>query len=319
MVIDQPGLSQSSRIAAGVYNPIVFKRTSLGWKAKETILHCIEFYNEVQRETGVAFHFPSKLHRVLSSIEEQNEWVRKSGMPVYELFIDDRIETNALPMAITPFGHTQVKNTGFIITHAFIEAVLQSIGSENRLETNFDHSLLTIKNNGFSYGNFTFDNLVFCEGHLLKNNPWFGHVPLYPVKGEIIETENRHLLPGTVYSGGVYLVAQDENTLKIGGTYDWTNLDKMPTNSGSYELQRHARTFFTGDLVIKSHKAGIRPACKDRRPVVGRHAEHPAMYILNGMGTKGVGLAPWCAQQLVNLIEKNVPVDKEIDVRRFDV
>jgi hypothetical protein len=42
------------------------------------------------------------------------------------------------------------------------------------------------------------------------------------------------------------------------------------------------------------------------------------MYILNGLGTKGVMHAPYLAKQLLNLINKNLEVDKEISINRFD-
>lgn len=316
LLIDKPQLSSSSRIAAGVYNPIVFKRTTLAWKAKETILSCIDFYNEVQTETGTDFHIQTNLYRILSGNEEQNEWIRKSAMPGYDVFMDDVVFTNELKNCKTPFGFTRIKHTGYILTTEFIAAVQNYVGHENCLDEAFDHSKLKT-GNGFTYGDFSFDKIVFCEGHLVSKNPWFNHVQLYPVKGEIIEIENKSLEPGTLYSGGVYLLSQNNGLIKIGGTYDWANLNELPTESGRNELMAKTSDFFTGEITLKSHKAGIRPAVKDRRPVVGQHHENKNIYILNGMGTKGVSLGPWCAQQLINLIEKEIPVEKEVDVNRF--
>ncbi|HYG50079.1 MAG TPA: FAD-dependent oxidoreductase, partial [Flavobacteriales bacterium] len=317
LLIDQPALSSSSRIAAGVYNPIVFKRTTLAWKAKETIVHCIDFYDEVQQQTKSHFHVKSDLYRILSGYEEQNEWVRKSGMAVYDLFMEDVVYTEPLPHCVSPFGYTRVKNTGYILTNEFMHAVKSHVGTENCLAEQFNPLKLTVDQTGFTYGTVKFNAVVFCEGHLVLRNPWFDHVQLYPVKGEIIEIENRRLESDTLYSSGVYMLVQPNGLIKIGGTYDWNHLDEVPTESGRNELLDKTRSFFMGEIHVKSHRAGIRPAVKDRRPIVGRHHQFKNMYILNGMGTKGVSLAPWCAQQLVNLIEKDIPVDKEIDVNRF--
>jgi glycine oxidase len=316
LLIDKPELSSSSRIAAGVYNPIVFKRTTLAWKAKETILSCIDFYNEAGKETGINFHIQTNLYRILSGYEEQNEWVRKSAMPVYDIFMDDVVFTTELKNCKTPYGYTRIKNTGYILTNEFMQAIRNYIGIENCLDEQFEHSTLKI-GQSFTYGDFSFDKIVFCEGHLVSKNPWFNHIQLYPVKGEIIEIENKSLEPGTLYSGGVYLLAQNNGLIKIGGTYDWTNLDELPTESGRNELVAKTTDFFDGTINVVSQKAGIRPAVKDRRPVVGQHHEHKNMYVLNGMGTKGVSLAPWCARQLQNFIEENIPLEKEIDVERF--
>ena len=56
----------------------------------------------------------------------------------------------------------------------------------------------------------------------------------------------------------------------------------------------------------------------DRRPLVGQHPNHKNMYVLNGLGTRGVLVAPSMAKALYNSIEKNTSLSKEIDINRFD-
>jgi glycine oxidase len=316
LIIDEPKLSSSSRIAAGVYNPIIFKRTTLTWKAKETVLSCIDFYNEVEKTTGRKFHFPTVMTRIISGFEEQNEWVRKSGLPVYSDFIDDKISSAELQGCKTPFGHAKIKNTGYINTQLYLEAVLNFVGKENILNETFDHSKLKIGEQ-LSYNNISFDKIVFCEGHLLNKNPWFKHVELYPVKGEVIEIENAGIPINTVYSGGVYFVAIDDSKIKIGGTYDWDNLNENITEKAKTELLDKTKQFFTGEIKVTDQLAGIRPASKDRRPIVGTHPQNKNMFILNGLGTKGVSLVPWCSDKLVDLMGKGIEVEKEINVSRF--
>ncbi len=63
--------------------------------------------------------------------------------------------------------------------------------------------------------------------------------------------------------------------------------------------------------------AGIRPTVSDRRPLVGVHEEHKNLFILNGLGTRGVMIAPYIANQLYELIEHDSPLEKEIDIKRF--
>jgi glycine oxidase len=317
LIIDKPQLSSSSRIAAGVYNPIIFKRTTLTWKANETILSCIDFYNKVETVTGNKFHFPVKMNRIISGYEEQNEWVRKSGLPVYSDFIDDKISSAELLGCKTPFGYAQIKHTGYINTKKYIETVLSFVGQENFLEETFDYSKLTVSEHSLTYGDISFDKIVFCEGHLVEKNPWFSFIPLYPVKGEVIEIEYNGIESNTIYSGGVYFVAMDSNKIKIGGTYDWDNLNETITEKAKTELLDKTKQFYTGEIKVTNQLAGIRPASKDRRPIVGAHPQNKNIYILNGLGTKGVSLVPWCSDQLINLFEKGIQPDKEINSDRF--
>ncbi|MBC7747848.1 MAG: FAD-binding oxidoreductase, partial [Methylotenera sp.] len=68
---------------------------------------------------------------------------------------------------------------------------------------------------------------------------------------------------------------------------------------------------------IIAHFAGVRPTVKDRRPLVGTLQNQQAIHILNGLGTRGVMLAPAMAKELFDSIEYQVPLDAAIDIRRF--
>ena len=63
--------------------------------------------------------------------------------------------------------------------------------------------------------------------------------------------------------------------------------------------------------------AGIRPTVSDRRPLVGVHENYKNLFILNGLGTRGVMIAPFIADKLYKLIEDNTPLEPEIDIKRF--
>jgi glycine/D-amino acid oxidase-like deaminating enzyme len=61
---------------------------------------------------------------------------------------------------------------------------------------------------------------------------------------------------------------------------------------------------------IVDHQAGVRPASRDRRPILGQN-------ILNGLGSRGVLLAPWCATHLVDHLLAGRPIDPEVNASRF--
>ena len=75
---------------------------------------------------------------------------------------------------------------------------------------------------------------------------------------------------------------------------------------------------YQGKYEIKAHTAGIRPTVVDRRPIVGKHPQYPNLHLLNGMGTRGTLLAPQMSEYLFDQIEKNISIEKEANVRRFD-
>lgn len=66
-----------------------------------------------------------------------------------------------------------------------------------------------------------------------------------------------------------------------------------------------------------SQEAGIRPTVSDRRPLVGAHPEYNNIYIINGLGSRGVMIAPYVAEQLYQFIEAKEPLEAAISIDRF--
>ncbi|MFN6037990.1 MAG: FAD-dependent oxidoreductase, partial [Bacteroidota bacterium] len=48
VVVDSAELSSSSKIAAGIWNPVVFKRMTTSWMAKEALVAMKEFFHEAE-------------------------------------------------------------------------------------------------------------------------------------------------------------------------------------------------------------------------------------------------------------------------------
>ena len=63
--------------------------------------------------------------------------------------------------------------------------------------------------------------------------------------------------------------------------------------------------------------AGIRPATKDRRPIIGKHPEYEHIYMFNGFGSKGVPLVPFFSQNLLAHLETNSDIHPEVDLSRY--
>ena len=76
-------------------------------------------------------------------------------------------------------------------------------------------------------------------------------------------------------------------------------------------------TLITCSYKVVNQVAGIRPTVKDRRPLVGQHVFHKNLYVLNGLGTRGVMMGPYVAKQLFDFIELGTPLEADIDIKRF--
>ncbi|MEN9326502.1 MAG: Glycine/D-amino acid oxidase (deaminating) family protein Fjo30, partial [Bacteroidota bacterium] len=108
-----------------------------------------------------------------------------------------------------------------------------------------------------------------------------------------------------------------ENHLyKVGATYDWEDKTNQKTEKAKTELITHLKEVISCDFEVIEHLAGVRPTVKDRRPLLGKHYFHNHLYILNGLGTRGVLFAPYLSDKLYQYIENGIPLDNEISIER---
>ena len=104
---------------------------------------------------------------------------------------------------------------------------------------------------------------------------------------------------------------------KVGATYAWDDLSEEPTEAGASELHNKLKQLISCDYNLIKHEAGIRPSSIDRRPIIGAHPQHKNLFIFNGLGTKGVMLAPYFAKNFVNFYLEKESIHEEVNVKRF--
>jgi glycine/D-amino acid oxidase-like deaminating enzyme len=103
---------------------------------------------------------------------------------------------------------------------------------------------------------------------------------------------------------------------KVGATYDLSNLAEGNTTSGKIELQTKVSELLSVPFETTHQNWGIRPSTIDRRPLLGEHPEMKNILIFNGLGTKGVSLAPYFSGQLTQHLLDEGKLDKEANINR---
>jgi glycine/D-amino acid oxidase-like deaminating enzyme len=83
-------------------------------------------------------------------------------------------------------------------------------------------------------------------------------------------------------------------------------------------LENQLKEILQVPFKVLDHKVGIRPTVKDRRPLLGMHMEHKRLGIFNGLGTRGVMLAPYFANHLANHIFNGDKLNSVVDILRFN-
>ena len=121
----------SSRVAGGLYNPVVLKRFSEVWKAKEQIDFAFPLYHNIQSKLDVVFDFEMPILRKLFSIEEQNNWFQAADKPNLAPFLDSKLVTNSYESIASPFHYGKVNHTGYLEISILIEAYSNYLKSLN--------------------------------------------------------------------------------------------------------------------------------------------------------------------------------------------
>lgn len=309
----------SSIVAGGMYNPVILKRFTLAWESNNHLKTAIPFYQELERYLQQSFLVPMPLHRILNNIEEQNNWHIASDKPNLSPFLSTILIENKNKNITANFKFGSVQQSGRLKVKELIEAYLKKLKTTQQfIEEDFIHQKTTHNNTHIVYKNYTAKHIVFCEGFGMLNNPYFNNLPLKPSKGETITIKSEKLNSNCIIKSGVFIVPTAiKNQYLVGATYNWTDETWEATQHGKEELCKKLDKFMTAPYQVISQLAGIRPTVKDRRPLLGRHPIFKNMYILNGLGTRGVLLAPTASEQLYHFITQQKPLNIELDIQRF--
>lgn len=316
VVFDEAEFNNSSRIAAGLFNPITGKKLVKTWLADALFPYLHKYYTELEKETGQSFYYAMPLYRPFLSIEEQNEWASRAADPYYSGYVDQVFLGPTLTDVKDPYGGLLLRQSGFLSTRKYINAIAALIRELAVMETEkFFPEEIIISSNRVSYKQYSASGIIWCNG--VHSSGYFDWVPIRPLKGETL-TITADLPQTTIINRGVYLVPDTEtNNWKVGSTYYFHDREPAITNAAREELEGKVKDILDASFEVVDHQWGFRPTTPDRRPVLGSHPEFDRMIIFNGLGTKGVSLAPFFSDVLVRWLEKEGAINKEVDIERF--
>jgi glycine oxidase len=319
MVLDEYDRNNSSRVAAGLFNPITGKKLVKTWLADELFTYLHQYYPQVEKLTGKKFFFEVPLYKIFTSVAEQNEWMGRSVEDAYRPYIEALHTRSPFENQLNdPFGGMVLKQTGYVNTSAYVEAVGEYIRSKATfLSERFDENELILSAGGVEYKGYRAGKIIFCQGEHAADNKWFKSIRIHPLKGEIL-TIKTAWEKQVIASKGVYMVpGHTPGEYRVGSTYNFNDNAAGITEQGKAELEKKLNELITFSYTILSQEWGRRPTTPNRRPILGCHPTSERLVIFNGLGTKGVSLAPYFSDVLLRWLENNSPINKDVDVTRY--
>ena len=307
----------SSKIAAGIFNPTVLKRYNMTWKGKEFYENAIIFFKKIENKYGKKIIFKHDILKVFSGFSDQNNWIVASNKPHLKEFLNAKIQTKEVKGLVIEFGYGLVKKCGRISTVNLINEFENNF-KENCSNEDFDYTKLYFDNEKIVYDNIIAKKIIFCEGYGIINNPFFKNLPVRGSKGEFLIVKIPNLkLNKIIKKSSIFIMPLENEFYWVGATYDNSDKKNRPTQLKRQALIEKLESLIMIPYEVIEHSAGIRPTTIDRRPIIGSHSNYKNIYVFNGLGSRGILLAPTLSCWLYNHIYKKSLISKEVDIKRF--
>jgi glycine oxidase len=311
------GINHSTAIAAGMVNPMVFRRMNKSWRLDEFISDAKKYYLHLEQVIEHKLFHPKVIRRMLSSEQERTYWLERQNSQEFQAYLTEiSPEDEAYSLANNQFGSGRLKSSFWVDAKMYYEKNSEYFHSKGILLkedfdlANFDENLLT-------YKGITYSKVVFCVGYEQMNTPFFQELPIQQTKGQTIRVHSNEIPEIESLNRKCFVLPLGDQVFRIGATYEWNNPDLTPTKEAKQELMDHLHVLGSYSYKIIDQQVGVRPTVLDRRPILGAHHTINNMYLFNGLGTKGYLMAPTLARELSDFMFHQTPLDKEISIERF--
>jgi glycine/D-amino acid oxidase-like deaminating enzyme len=305
LLVDNHFKNSASIPAAGILNPIVFKRMLPGWRVNELFPHAVSYYKMMEGLLQAKFFHSSGIIKIISNINEQALWNKGKENPALFSFLNNEKPTfpHLEPLLNNHYSLEQISAGAWVDAPLFLNKWRSFLVNQNLIsEEKFHYQQLVFStNNEPIYNNAKFKSIIFCEGNGITENPWFGHYPWVPTKGDLLLIEPKKSIPtkNIINRNGFLLPLNENNQWLAGSTYHWNDKSPLPSEKAKDEIIEKIKKMIAVDFTIVNHWSGIRPGVADRRPVIGSHPKNNHLQLFNGMGTKGFLLAPGLANEFL--------------------
>ena len=317
-IISSLDLRKASDVAAGLFNPLVFKRLTKSWMVDECLPVMFDTYRELEQVLGHSFLHDMDIIKPLAE-NEIDMWKERKQQEDFSNYISD-VGINNYGKGINDFhSYGRVTNSGYLHLSKMLKKMRKFFKQEGVLiDSYFDYKDLGFIDNQITWHGVQAKTIVFCEGYRAIDNPYFTKVKFSPTKGELIEIECEGLQEEFILNKNLFVMPVGKQRFKVGATYDWKNIDEDTTDEAKQDLLSRLDKMINLPYKVINHWAGVRPTVSDRRPILGIHPLHEHIAIFNGLGTKGVMLAPYFAREMVRFLSVNdYPIMPEVDIKRF--
>ncbi|MDE0870497.1 MAG: FAD-dependent oxidoreductase [Flavobacteriales bacterium] len=310
------GSPGASDVAAGMFNPVSFRRILPVWDARQHVEEAKACYTELEKELNQTFWRVTPLLRIFPDVAYADAWDDRIAQrhPVSE-FIERCTPGDWHASVEAPHGAGRIREAGWVDVQLLIESSRAAWKSSEQWEKRTWEF-----KDGCPNG---FDRVIDCRGvGAVQDLKRFG-LEVRPNHGEVITVRPTEDLGSETVNNATWAMPLGDGSLRVGSTYRWDVVDSTTFASSADELVEKVNLARTGEPFrkdhIEQHLGGLRPASPDRRPLVGPLSYDDPWYVVcNGWGTRGVLIGPRTARWVVeSALNPDFQVPDEVRPQRF--
>ena len=317
IVIDDGDPSASSRVAAGMINPVTGRRIVKTWMIDELLPVAYNSYMEIgQRLSVEAIHETPVVDFFPNQQMNTSFYERVAEIPEY---LEPGVVNDEFERLFTfHYGYGIIRPAYTVNSRTLLPAWRKELQAKGQLiETHFDVAAMQIESDGIRYESIRASKVIFCNGSATAKLSWFKNLPFAENKGQALILEIKDFPAGNIFAKGLKMLPLGNDQYWVGSSYEWDFTDPGPTAAFRERTMIQLSDWLKVSFKVVDHVAALRPATLERRPFVGFHPQFPSVGIFNGMGTKGYSLAPYFAKEFTRHLLNASPINPTADVQRF--
>jgi glycine/D-amino acid oxidase-like deaminating enzyme len=317
LVIDENRPHSSSKVASGVINPITGRRMVRTWEIEKLMPYAVEAYTAFGEELNVPLirqcnilDFHPTPQMVLAFAERQ---------PIEQEYLNIPENPDQWKQYFNyDFSIGEINPCWLIDLNTLLAKWREQLKEKNALlEQVFHWEDCKVADEHITYQNITAQKIIFCEGVLGFDNPYFQLLPYARNKGQALIVRVPDLPHTHIFKQGYVMVPWKEDLFWAGSTYEWDFTDTLPSPDFRQKAEAHLKHWLKLPFETVNHLAAERPANMERRPFVGLHPVTSSVGVFNGMGTKGCSLAPYFSKEFSDHLVHGTSINPQADVKRF--
>lgn len=320
LVIEADGPARgASGAAAGMVNPFMGRTAKAAWRHAEAL----DALTALTDEAGPELFRRTGVLRPATSAAQAATFYDRATQHAEVCWHASEASVERWPAVASPYGTLEVATGGSVDIPAFVEAALDTVVQRGGRVLNTRLSGWTgtqLIDAITEYGSVQTSALVLALGDGARSLPALATLPLHRVKGQTVRLGRPATLLANhpAIAGAGYLVPRADGVL-VGATFEHTFSDLAPDPSLDAGLIERASSLVPGlaEADVLGRQAGVRltvPAVVSPRrlPLAGPLPGHPGVWVVTGLGAKGLLTAPLIAQWLPDALTGRRPLPTDL-------